>query len=255
MESKIGKINETLSGSGTSIDDLITERRECEKESKELEEKINKITYNEIVNCINEKVSLKSKSEKLTKQNEKVKKLEDRLKLVEQTHSELKNIYDKFAEKVRKELAKKSTEIFLKLADNETKKDIKAISIDSQYMLNVLNWAGHKMLKEISAGQRQIVSLSFILAIIHVAGNLEVPLFMDTPFGRLSGAHRDRLLSTIPQMASQWILLATDTEFTEVESNVLKQTGCWGRIYELEKKEEGVTNIVRREVNEFVPKR
>ena len=85
--------------------------------------------------------------------------------------------------------------------------------------------------------------------------DLEVPLFMDTPFGRLSGKHRDHLIDTIPKMASQWILLATDTEFTAVEANVLRQTNTWGKIYELQKEEEGVTKIIERQVNEFTPKR
>ena len=78
---------------------------------------------------------------------------------------------------------------------------------------------------------------------------------MDTPFGRLSGVHRDHLLDTIPKMASQWILLATDTEFTEVEASALRQTSAWGRIYELVKEQEGVTRIVESDVNQFRPKR
>ena len=44
---------------------------------------------------------------------------------------------------------------------------------------------------------------------------------MDTLFGLLSGVHRDHLLDIVPKMVSQWILLATDTEFTEVEANAL----------------------------------
>ncbi|MEA3546461.1 MAG: hypothetical protein U9R66_02270 [Thermodesulfobacteriota bacterium] len=78
---------------------------------------------------------------------------------------------------------------------------------------------------------------------------------MDTPFGRLSGVHRDHLLDTVPKMASQWILLATDTEFTEVEAKALRQTNAWGKIYELVKEGEGTTRIVERDVHQFTPKR
>jgi len=122
-------------------------------------------------------------------------------------------------------------------------------------MLDVLNWAGQRRLGEISAGQRQIVSLAFIMSLIQIAGDLEVPLFMDTPFGRLSGKHRDHLIEKIPEMASQWVLLATDTEFTGVEVDVLRRTNSWGKIYELQKEEEGFSKIIEREVNEFIPKR
>lgn len=156
---------------------------------------------------------------------------------------------------MKQKLAAKSTEIFNVLADEETRKDIRKISIDDNYMLDVLNWAGQRRLGEISAGQRQIVSLSFIMALIKVAGDLEVPLFMDTPFGRLSGTHRDHLLDTIPRMAPQWILLATDTEFTQVEADALRQTNTWGKMYELVKEEEGTTRIVERSASQFEPKR
>ena len=67
--------------------------------------------------------------------------------------------------------------------------------------------------------------------------------------------HRDHLLDTIPKMASQWILLATDTEFTAIEADALRQTNAWGGIYELVKEGEGVTRIMQREVSQFIPKR
>jgi DNA sulfur modification protein DndD len=202
-----------------------------------------------------ERDELRKKANVLEKQQSHVQSLVDRRDLTKDTLIELKTIYDRFAHDVKEKLADKSTENFCRLADMETQKDIKKISIDDNYMLDVLNWTGQRRLGEISAGQRQIVSLSFIMALIQVAGDLEVPLFMDTPFGRLSGVHRDHLLDTIPKMASQWILLATDTEFTAIEADALRQTNAWGGIYELAKEGEGVTRIMQREVSQFIPKR
>ena len=51
------------------------------------------------------------------------------------------------------------------------------------------------------------------------------------------------------------LLSAGNTEFTVAEADALKQTDCWGEIYELVKEDEGVTQIVKRDVNTFIPKR
>lgn len=254
LETKIKLLGEELGEGGTSIDDLIQERNQCEEDMKTLDRGMDRRAQDIIMNE-KERDELRKTAYVLEKRQSHVKSLVDRRDLTKDTLVELNAIYDQFADEVKQKLSVKSTQIFSRLADVETQKDIKKISIDDNYMLDVLNWADRRRLGEISAGQRQIVSLSFIMALIQVAGDLEVPLFMDTPFGRLSGMHRDHLLDTIPKMASQWILLATDTEFTAVEADALRQTNSWGGIYELTKEEEGVTQIMQRNVNQFIPKR
>ena len=254
LETKIKLLGEELGEGGTSIDDLIQERNQCEEDMKTLDRGMDRRAQDIIMNE-KERDELRKTAYVLEKRQSHVKSLVDRRDLTKDTLVELNAIYDQFADEVKQKLSVKSTQIFSRLADVETQKDIKKISIDDNYMLDVLNWADRRRLGEISAGQRQIVSLSFIMALIQVAGDLEVPLFMDTPFGRLSGMHRDHLLDTIPKMASQWILLATDTEFTAVEADALRQTNSWGGIYELIKEEEGVTQIMQRNVNQFIPKR
>lgn len=254
LESKIKVLSEELQQGGTNIDDLIQERKKLEEDKRKLERDMDR-QADDIVRSQKEREDWKKKSSVLEKQQSQVNSLVSRRVMAEQTLEELEIIYKRFANAAKEKLAEKSTENFARLADDETQKDIKKISIDEHYMLDVLNWSGQRRLGEISAGQRQIVSLSFIMALIQVAGNLEVPLFMDTPFGRLSGIHRDHLLDTIPKMASQWILLATDTEFTEVEAHALRQTNAWGKIYELVKEGEGTTRIVERDVHQFTPKR
>ncbi len=254
LERKIKSIGDELGSGGTNIDDLIFERVHCEEDVKKLKKEITLIEENNRIK-IEERNKLEKDISDLIKKQDQLRTLRSKQDLIKDTSIELEKIYKSFADEAKGKLAEKSTEIFSYLADLETQKDIKKISIDENYMLDVLNWAGHRRLGEISAGQRQIVSLSFIMALIQVAGDLEVPLFMDTPFGRLSGVHRDHLLETIPKMATQWILLVTDTEFTEFEANSLRQTNCWGKIYELSKQDEGITKIIEHDVNQFIPKR
>ncbi len=254
LNPKIKILDDELGEGGTNVDDLIQERNKCEEDLIKLKIEIDR-RDDQIKDDKEKREKLRKEAAVLEKQQNHLRNLTAKRDLTKNTMLELKGIYKKFADEIKIKLADESTKNFSRLADNETLKDIKTISIDDNYMLDILNWAGQRRLGEISAGQRQIVSLSFIMSLIQVAGDLEVPLFMDTPFGRLSGKHRDHLIETIPEMASQWILLATDTEFTAVEANVLRETNSWGKIYELQKEEEGVTKIIERQVNEFIPKR
>ena len=252
-ERKIDQLKEALKGK-TPVLGLVEERDQCEKDRTKLHEDLYRLKH-ETDQKKKEREGLEKKREKLSKQEKHVKRLQDRYNLATQSKEQLQKIHKEFSQKVKRQLAEKSTEIFKKLTSSSTQQDISRLSINDDYTLDVLNWEGNRHSAEISAGQRQIVSLAFILGLIGIAGNLEMPLFMDTPFGRLSGENRDHLLQTIPQLATQWIVLATDTEMTSVEADVLRKTGTWGTIYELVKEKEGVTHIQQKEVEHFNPKR
>ena len=43
----------------------------------------------------------------------------------------------------------------------------------------------------------------------------EAPLIMDTPFGRLSTAHRANITARLPTIAEQLVLLVTDEELRD----------------------------------------
>ena len=72
---------------------------------------------------------------------------------------------------------------------------------------------------------------------------------MDTPFGRLSYEHRQNLINQVPTFASQWILLATDTEFRRQEAQLLKSSGKWGKFFMLRPTDDGNTEIVEQKID------
>jgi DNA sulfur modification protein DndD len=76
-----------------------------------------------------------------------------------------------------------------------------------------------------------------------------MPLFMDTPFGRLSYEHRQNLIKMVPQLSSQWVLLATDTEFRKQEARLLTLGGCLGKFYMLRPTDDGSTTIEERDIH------
>jgi DNA sulfur modification protein DndD len=96
------------------------------------------------------------------------------------------------------------------------------------------------------------MSISFIAALARIAARgdkIEIPLFMDTPFGRLSYEHRQNLINKVPTFASQWILLATDTEFRRQEAQLLKNSGKWGKFFMLRSTNDGNTEIIEQDIS------
>ncbi|MTI57281.1 AAA family ATPase [Geosporobacter ferrireducens] len=196
--------------------------------------------------------------EELAKQVQIHEDLNKKYMITQNAINVLKDIKSQFVKDIIIELEQKANDIFQKLIDTAGKQNLKWIRINPDYSLEVLDWNDRPFLANISAGQRQVVSLSFITALAQTAGGskvLELPLFMDTPFGRLGGAHRDHLLEIIPTITPQWILLATETEFTTSEYKKLKDTGKWEKIYSLEVTGAGVTQINPEHVATFRPKR
>ncbi|MDD5210575.1 MAG: AAA family ATPase [Elusimicrobiales bacterium] len=181
-----------------------------------------------------------------------------RCQLVNEASDALTQVYNDFTSEVKVEIGKCASEIFKELIDKEGGSTFKKIEIQQDYSLELFDFRDKPFLANISAGQRQITSISFIMALARIASSndmLEVPLFMDTPFGRLSGAHRDKLLEKIPLWTKQWVLLATDTEFTKEEADKLRKTGRWGKIYDLESSRTDTTKIVEKKVDTYTPKR
>lgn len=184
--------------------------------------------------------------------------LSKRRQLVSDAKDALETIYNEFTDEIKEKIGEKATEIFHNLIDEADKKTFQRIKVMQDYSLQLIDWRDNAFLSNISAGQRQITSIAFITALARLAGKkdiLEIPLFMDTPFGRLSGVHRDNLIEYIPKLTRQWILLATDTEFSREEADKLRNTGRWGKVYTLESHKSFVTFIREKTVETFRPVR
>ena len=91
---------------------------------------------------------------------------------------------------------------------------VKSISIDpDNFSVTLLDSQDHHLeMKELSAGEKQILAVSILWALASTAGRL-LPVVIDTPLGRLDSSHRDNLIENyFPQASHQVIILSTDTE-------------------------------------------
>lgn len=172
-------------------------------------------------------------------------------KVLEQTVEAMNRMIKKFEADLIEELELTTKQNLYYLLDQSGQEMITEVKVTNDYTLEVLNTYGQPFLANISQGQRQVLSLSFISALAQIAGGtslLEMPLFMDTPFGRLSGQHQTNLIEYLPQICSQWVLLVTDKEFGLAEQQQFIETGTIGKFYELVSEEAGVTTI--KEISE-----
>lgn len=172
--------------------------------------------------------------------------------LARETLDALNSVYLEFTNEIKNVIGETATKIFKRLLDDEGRMNLPTIIVNDDYSLEVLDRWGRPFLANISAGQRQIMSIAFIAALAMAASRhdrIEMPLFMDTPFGRLSYEHRKNLIKEVSALSSQWIILATDTEFRRQEDQLLKATGNWGKFFFLRGTDDGNTRVEEKDIN------
>jgi DNA sulfur modification protein DndD len=172
--------------------------------------------------------------------------------LARQVQDALTEVHAAYTGEVRAIVGESATRVFGRLLDDEGKASLKRIVVNEDYTLEVLDQYGQSFLANVSAGQRQIMSISFITALAMAASSgdrIEMPLFMDSPFGRLSAQHRKNVIREVPMLTSQWIILATDTEFRREEAQAVRMTGKWGRFFVLRGAGDGNTVIDEQDVD------
>lgn len=259
IRSAIANVNRSLENVSNQIG--TSERHDATK----LDEHRKKLQENIISLEANARVT-QSQLEQLQQENDRLRALlkEEKLKvgrndelsrrsiLARDTQDALNDIYSQFTREIKDMISESATLLFRELLDQEGRENLRTIIVNEDYSLQVLDRYKKPFLANISAGQRQIMSISFIAALARIAARgskIEIPLFMDTPFGRLSYEHRQNLINQVPTFASQWILLATDTEFRRQEAQLLKNSGKWGKFFMLRSTKDGNTEIIEQDIS------
>lgn len=258
---RLENLNNRIKTLALTEENLADLQEELESKIKELgslkdqnyydEEEINRLVKNQ--------VKASKEFETLMGQNKSLKLDQEVLKFVDKLEDEFTNIFGEYSNDMRIRLSDEATNIFKKLISRNDRDLISQININDKYEIEVIGWDGINITPDISQGQRHIVSLSFITALSRVAiknfKDRSFPLFMDTPFGRISGENRDQLINNIPKLTSQWILLVTDTELTREEEKAFKETNKLGHWYRLNKVEKYHSEVEEMHVNSSIATR
>ena len=103
--------------------------------------------------------------------------------------------------------------------------------LDENFNLEVIDRYDTPSRSEFSAGERQILSLSFITAMSRISDG-KAPLVMDTPFGRLSSQHRNNITEHLPDLSEQLVLFVTDEELRgQARQNLEARIGAEYRLH------------------------
>ncbi len=155
--------------------------------------------------------------------------LSRKLELAQQAADAISSMYQSFANEMRIKIEAKTKEIFKQLVWKES--HFQDILLDTEYNLEVIDRYGLPARPELSAGERQVLSLSFITAMSRVSEE-EAPLIMDTPFGRLSSQHRNSITEQLPLLADQLVLFVTDEELRDqARKNIEPRIGLEYRLF------------------------
>lgn len=244
--------------SETSLADLQSELDEKNEELSNLLSKINS-EADKIERLKKDKKVVDKEFEKLMSQNKSLRIDQQVLSFINRLNDEMNIIFEEYSNDMRVRLSNETTNIFKSLISEKDRDLINRININEKYEIEVIGWDEVNITPDISQGQRQIVSLAFITALSKVATKIfkskSFPLFMDTPFGRISGENRDQLIQNIPTLTSQWILLLTDTELTAHEERVFKDTEKLGNSYRLNQIHVGHTVIEKIAIRDSIATR
>lgn len=134
----------------------------------------------------------------------------------------LSSLRESLSNQVRVDLSERVDEIFQSII----RKPIRAI-IDEEYRLQVLKKTAdgdEYVVNELSTGERQVTSLSFISSIIALAKEKHAkkalffqgglyPLVMDSPFGALDDDYREKVAASIPLLAEQVIMFVSNSQW------------------------------------------
>ena len=197
---------------------------------------------------------LDRKIDKEKSKEAKAERLKRCLELAKESASEMRKFYAPFEEDMRKDLQTEVSKIFKKLVWKE--KSFSEVRLSSNYELQVIDRYDDQVSSEISAGEREVLSLAFIAALAKAAVKEKLPeiqpehfpIVMDAPFTKLSDKPKENITITIPDIANQLILFLTDQELKNNEQAWRNLEPRIGTVYELDfDDEQSITNIKQME--------
>ena len=157
--------------------------------------------------------ALKDDFNKQMRRHQQLAKIQDKLEFTNNALNVLQVIRDEYVSEVREKINANTDRYFKELIWK--KKEFQGVTIDEDFEMMVRNKYGNNVKHDLSAGERQILALSFMAALKDITG-YNAPVLIDTPLARISRKNRDNIAESLPKYLkdTQLILLVTDEEYT-----------------------------------------
>lgn len=165
----------------------------------------------------------------------------------DETRKKLQALKSRYLKEAQQEISVRANEFFLELLSDDDKALFKRLKLDDDYSIKVYKANGQETFGQMSAGQKLLASMAFVMGLTATASNAKptcnFPLVMDTPFSNLDLRNRESLIHLMPTVVKQWILTPIDTELTSSEIGFFYYGDKVGKVYYL-KKNGPVTSLV-----------
>lgn len=167
--------------------------------------------------------AIRGHEEKITEQDEAIDRFSKRLKAAgtpelaafeqrEHVLARARAVFEAAVERYKAELRGRveatATTLFLQMTTE--KHDYARLAINDHYGLTIIHQDGRAEDSR-SAGAEQVVALA-LMGALQANAPLRGPIVMDTPFGRLDPKHTANVVTTLPRMAEQVVLLVQEGE-------------------------------------------
>lgn len=163
---------------------------------------------------------------KLARELEKAKgqsKKQRMLKVMTKTQTVLTKLHDNLNDRIRKDVEIYTNKYFETLIWKKETYD--KVIINKDFSLELNHKLGYPALGTISAAERELLALSFTLALHKISG-FEGPIFIDTPVARVSDVNRVNMGEVLLEISAhkQIALLFTPDEFSDNIREVFSRT-------------------------------
>jgi len=163
---------------------------------------------------------LKNQLTKELKKAASIRKTQKELLFCEKALEVLRCAKERIIEKTMRTIGEETDTVFKNLIWKTS--SFKNVKIDKDFNLSLIHETGYDCLGSVSAGERELLALSFTLALHKVSG-FESSILIDTPVARMSDEHRENFADIFAKLSKdkQVILLFTPSEYTTEISKVM----------------------------------
>ena len=155
----------------------------------------------------------------ITSTDERTQKLKSKLDLVRASLKALNDKYDVYRLDKKRQLKKKIQNILFQIFT--ASESFKEFTIDDNYDYDVINQNGDSWKRNLSNGQRKLLSVSFVAGLKNVA-NEDAPYVIDSPLNAVDEEHQKNYAKILPDLSTQLILFILNDELTKETDKILR---------------------------------
>lgn len=201
------------------VSDLEKQRKRIDGRIKDMREDLGQLRGK----IEQQKELVEERKDKWQREVEREKKHETilrKISFVENAQEKVEGIEKEILEQVRTETEDSLQKFFNDLIWKDEPYDIE---LTDDYEVHLYGPSGEKNLGSLSAGERQVLALSFMSALAQISG-FSAPILIDTPLGRISSRPKKRIAQNVPNYLedTQVTFLMTDEEYTDEVRAFLK---------------------------------